>query len=198
MAERVEKQRLMDRLRKAGLWEEAEAFREETRHQLRVEGKTKTEAVSEAWDAMAAKYLPLVEQAGPPFQTILPDDAECFDDLVDPEYSEADDAVQMCDVYRWLKAEFHRVVSDRPAGTVVDYRLFRTPPPQGLACSILETWAAKPRDKRDGLFREIRVSLATTAVKAEDDSEEVDTSEADAILAALEEEEHLAPLEEGA
>ena len=198
MSERAEKQRIMRVLRGANLWDKAEEFREETRQRLREEGKTKAEAVSEAWGEMTEKFEPLAEQAGPPFQTILPDGAECFADLVDADYSETDDAVQLRDVYRWVKEEFPRVVSDRPAGTVVDYRLFRTRPPQGIACSVLETWAAKPRDKRDGLFREIRVCLATAAVKAPDDSEEVDTSEADAHLAMLEEEERLAALEEGA
>ena len=68
-----------------------------------------------------------------------------------------------------LKDEFHRIVLDRPGGTTVDYRLFHAPPPTGLACTILESWAAKPREKRDGLFREIRQSLAS--VKPPEDSE---------------------------
>ena len=198
MTERAEKQRLMELLRRAGLWEEAERFREEVRQRLRTEGKNKQEAVAASWREMAEKYVPIAEQAGPPFQTILPDGAKCFDDLVDPDYSEADDAVQMRDVYRWIKEEFPRVVSDRLAGTVVDYRLFRTPPPQGLACNILESWAARPVGQRTGLYMELRRCLATAAVKAPDDSEEVDTSEADAYLAVLEEEERLAALEEGA
>ena len=198
MTDRVEKQRIMELLRRAGQWEEAERYREAVRQRLREEGTSKKEAVEAAWRETIEKFGPLAEKAEPGFQVILPDDAERVSDLADPDYSETDDAAQLRDIYRWLKAEFPRVVSDRPAGTVVDYRLFRAPPPQGLACSILETWAAKPRDKRDGLFREIRVSLASAAVKAPDDSEEVGTSEADAYLAVLEEEERLAALEEGA
>ena len=160
MIDRVEKQRVMDLLRRAGLWAEADQYREAARQRLRAEGKTKQEAAA-AWDEMAEKYLPLVDKAEPPFQTILPDGAECFDDFVDPDYTQADDAAQMRDVYRWIKEEFPRIVEDRPSSTVVDYRLFQTLPPTGLACNILETWAAKPRQKRDGLFREIRQCLGT-------------------------------------
>lgn len=170
MADRGEKQRLMELLRKAGLWDEADKYREAARQRLRDEGKSKQEAVSEAWDEMAAKYLPLVEQAEPAFQTIFPDGVGCFDDIVDPDYEETDDAAQLRDVYRWLKEEFPRIVSDHETGTVVDYRLFQTPPPKGLACNIVETWASKPRDRRDGLYREIRVCLAS--VKSPTDSGE--------------------------
>jgi len=171
MADRTDKQRVMDLLRKAGLWDQADQFREEARQRLRDKGMDKAEAVAQAWDEMAAKYEPLAETAEPPFQTILPDGAECFDDIVDPDYQEADDAVQMRDIYRWIKEEFPRIVEDRPSSTVVDYRLFQTPPPTGLACSILETWAAKPCQKRDGLFREIRVWLASAVVTTLADSE---------------------------
>ena len=134
MTENVDKTRIMELLRRAGLWAEAERHREEVRQRLRAEGRPKREAVAAAWDAMAEKYLPLVEQSQPSFQTILPQGAKCFDDLVD---------------------------------TVVDYNRAKTPPPTGLACVILETWAAKPRDKRDGLFREIRIWLATGKLEPE-------------------------------
>lgn len=163
MTERAAKQQIMTLLRTAGLWAAADQYREAARQRLRGEGMDKAEAVAQAWDEMAAKYGPLAEQATPGFQTILPQGAKCFDDLVDPDYQEADDAVQMRDAYRWIRDEFPRVVEDQSTGTVVDYRRFQTPPPVGLACNILETWAAKPREKRDGLFREIRVSLGTVA-----------------------------------
>ncbi len=164
--DRVDKQRVMDLLRKAGLWEEADQYREEVRQRLREEGRGKAESVSQAWDEMTAKYEPLAEQSQPQFQTILPDGAERFEDIVDPDYQEADDAVQMRDAYRWIRDEFPRIVEDRPAGTVVDYRRFQTPPPVGLACNILETWASKPREKRDGLYREIRVSVGAVSVES--------------------------------
>ena len=183
MADRTEKQRIMELLRQAGLWKEAEQYREAARQRFRDEGKTKQEAVSAAWDEMAEKYLPLAEKAEPGFQTIFPDGAGCFDDLIDPDYEETDDAVQMRDGYRWIADEFPRIVLDRPTGTVVDYGLFRTPPPMGLACNILETWAAKPREKRDGLYREIRVCLGAVSV-ASDSPEEPEPaySEGDAYL----------------
>ncbi len=170
MIDRVEKQRVMDLLRRAGLWAEADQYREEVRQRSRDDGKGKKEAVEGAWDAMAEKFLPLAEQATPAFQTILPDGAECFDDIVDPDYTQADDAAQMRDVYRWLKDEFPRIVEDRPSSTVVDYRRLQTPPPTGLACNILETWAARAPARRDGLYREIRVWLASAVVTSLADS----------------------------
>ena len=57
MIERVEKQRIMESLRRAGLWREADRFRDEVRQRLRAEGSTKQEAVAEAWDEMAVKFL---------------------------------------------------------------------------------------------------------------------------------------------
>ncbi len=170
---RAEKERTMTLLRRAGLWAEADKFREEVRQRLRAEKKRKEEAVARAWDAMCEKFVPLAAQVKPAFQTILPDGAECFEDLVDPDYTQADDAAQMRDVYRWIKDEFPRIVEDRPAGTVVDYRRFQTPPPVGLACNILETWASLPREKRIGLYREIRVSIkaVSTTSNSTDDFE---------------------------
>ncbi len=55
MADRVNRQDIMAKLRKAGLWEQADQFREEQRVRLRGEGKSKQVAVAEAWDAMTAK-----------------------------------------------------------------------------------------------------------------------------------------------
>ena len=71
----------------------------------------------------------------------------------------------------WLLAEFHRIVSDHDAGSVLDLRKASTPPPVGIAVSIAQSWAAKPCQKRDGLFREIRVWLASAVVTSLADSE---------------------------
>ena len=120
---------------------------------------------------MAEKYLPLAEQATPGFQTILPDGAESLDDALDPEYAETDPVRRMRDAYVWVLGEFHRIVSDHDAGSVLDLRKASTPPPVGIALSIAQSWAAKPCQKRDGLFREIRVWLASAVVKSLADSE---------------------------
>ncbi len=95
MTERAEKQRIMELLRRAGLWAEADQYREQARQRLRDDGKGKQEAVEGAWDAMAEKFLPLAEQVKPAFQTILPQGAKCFDDLVDPDYTQTDDTVNV-------------------------------------------------------------------------------------------------------
>lgn len=160
MIDRVEKQRIMGMLRQTGLWAEADQFREEVRQRLRGEGKTKQEVVEGAWRDMADKYEPLAEQATPGFRTVLPAGAECFDEILDPEYTQADDAAQMRDVYPWIKEEFHRFVVDHSTGTIADFRLAKKRPPTGLACKILETWAAKPRGRRDGLYEKIQKNLS--------------------------------------
>lgn len=167
----AEKQILADKLRQAGLWEEAYRFRESVRQQLRSSGIPRKEAVDEAWSKTADKYLPLIEQIKDctPFQVVLPDGASSFDELVDHDYQESDHAAQMQDAYRWIMQEFHRIVIDEADTTTVDYRRTNTPPPTILACGILETWAAKPRDKRDGLYREIRASLHNAPPRPETD-----------------------------
>ena len=160
MIDRADKQQIMTLLRRVDLWEEAQEFREQVRQRLRADGKTKQEAVEEAWREMAEKYVPIAEQSQPAFQVVLPDGAESLDDIVDPDYDETDDAVQMRDAYRWIKEEFHRVVVDQSNGTVVDFQLAKKLPPTGLACKILETWASKPLDKRDGLYEKIQKYLS--------------------------------------
>lgn len=153
----------MERLREVGLWRPAEAYREEVRKRLKSEGKGRAEAVNQAWKATCDLFLPLAEQATatPGFRVVLPDGAESYDAIVDAGYNETDDARQMRDVYRWIKEELHRVVVDHSTGTIVDFRLAKTPPPTGLACKILETWAAKPREKRDGLYEKIQKNLSS-------------------------------------
>jgi len=157
----LDKLAIMEKLRAAGVWDQAKAYREEVRRRLKSEGKGRAEAVNQAWDAMCEKFLPLAEQATPGFRVVLPDGAKSYDDIVDPDYDETDDAVQMRDVYRWIKEELHRVVVDHSTGTIVDFRLAKTPPPTGLACKILETWAAKPRERRDGLYEKIQKYLSS-------------------------------------
>lgn len=171
MIDRVEKQRVMDLLRRAGLWKPAQEYREQARQRLRAEGKTKQEAVAGAWREMADKYEPLAEQVKPAFQTILPDGAKSLDDALDPEYGDTDPVHRMRDAYLWVLGEFHRIVSDHDAGSVLDLRKASTPPPVGIAVSIAQSWAAKPCQKRDGLFREIRVWLASAVVTSLADSE---------------------------
>ena len=186
--DRAEKQRFMDLLRKGGWWEEADKYREETRQRLRTEGKSKQVAVSEAWDTMAEKYLPLVERAESGFRTILPDKAESVDDMTDPDYQEADPVIQLRDAYAWIAAEFHRMVSDHETGTVLDFGRASAPPPIGLACSIAQTWAAKPREQRTGLFREIRQCLGAFPAASSSLAEPEPTpayTEADAYLEGL-------------
>jgi len=49
-----------ERLRQEGRWEEASQYRDEVRRVLRSQGKPRAEAAEAAWDAMMAKYPPLL------------------------------------------------------------------------------------------------------------------------------------------
>ncbi len=157
----LDKLAIMAKLRAARVWDQAEAYREAVRRRCKSEGQGRAEAVNQAWKAMCDLFLPIAEQVKPAFQTILPDGAESYDDIVDPDYAETDNALQMRDLYRWIKEEFHRVVVDHSAGAIVDFRLAKTPPPTGLACKVLETWASKPPGKRDHLYEKIQKHAAS-------------------------------------
>ena len=170
MRTRAEKKKITDILQAAGTWKEAAEFREMERQRLRDEGRTKEEAVEGSWDAMIAEFVPNAEDVKPAVETmLLPDGAESIDDVLDPEYKETDPARQMRDAYQWIQREFHRIVSDRDGGGV-DLTKASTRPPVGIAVSIVQSWAAKPFQKRDGLFREIRAWL----LKSSDDGETAD------------------------
>jgi hypothetical protein len=132
------------------LWKEAEQYREEHRQRLRAEGKSRREAVALAWKEMAEEYVPLAVEAErkPKFETILGPDAECCRDILDPDYNETDFGKRIWDAYCWVMDEFGRIVHDHPGGTVVDYGLAKTPPPTGYACSLVDTYARLPPEKR--------------------------------------------------
>jgi len=48
-----------ERLRREGRWEEASAYRDQVRKELRSQGKPRKEAAERAWDTMMAKFPPL-------------------------------------------------------------------------------------------------------------------------------------------
>ncbi len=54
------KMELTERLRREGRWSEASRFKDETVRKLRREGRKRTEAIEQAWAAMAASFPPLV------------------------------------------------------------------------------------------------------------------------------------------
>jgi hypothetical protein len=179
----------MDQLRQVGLWKEAEAYREEVRHRLRGEGVERAEAVSRAWAEVQERFgeqLELLLQQEPePFAIRFPEGAEGIADILDPDYEEAEPAAQLRDAYAWVMAEFYRIVIDSPATTTVDYSRAHSKPPIGSACSIVEAWAAKPRDKRDGLFREIRACLGPVSTPKATQEPQTTEAEAEAYLDEL-------------
>ena len=194
MTERADKLRIMDRLKGAGLWEEAEEYREATRQRLREEGKTKEEAVAAAWGQMAAKHLPLAEQApaaaGRTVASIPPPLAPI--DL-DENYCEKDPFRATVESVVWAAFEYRRVIVLSGNVYKVDYSRASRKPPTAMAMYLVEYYAAHP-EKLDRLFDCLfRLVFRKSAVKptlAEEPAVKTpDDLEADKWLRILEEEE---------
>lgn len=81
-----------ERLRRDGRWDQASAFRDETRRKLRAEGKSKIEAGELAWEAMIAKFPPPEHPQLGSEDEPLPrekDDAEEDLDALDERFAES-------------------------------------------------------------------------------------------------------------
>ncbi len=116
-----------------------------------------------------------------------------LDDIIDPEYQEADAGKRLRDAFVWVGDEFRRITVDslddcRPPGTVtvMDFSKATTRPPTVLAVQIAEEYGrCSPGSRRD-LFSKL-ISFSVKSHTPKEDSEQADTSEADACLAALKE-----------
>jgi hypothetical protein len=144
---------IMGKLRAAGVWDQAEAYREEVRRRLKSEGQGRAEAVNQAWTAMAEKFLPLTEavQQTPSLEVVL---GGAIDEILDSEYMETDSRKRIRDSMFWVAEEFRRIVEDRPTGTVVDFRKAAMRPPTVFAIQMVETYAAT-KDRRADLIGKI-------------------------------------------
>ena len=173
-----------NRLLAVGLFDQAGRWRDDRRRELRKSGLERAEAVDQAWLDMFEEYGPrLAEAESASFRRVLPVGAETVADLVDPDRQDTDTSAQMRACYEWIWTEFDRVVLDRPGGVTVDYGQIQSRPPVAMACRILETWARKPPDKRDGLYREIRQWAGGGAQPT--DTDEPETETLDPYLAGL-------------
>lgn len=164
MTERADKLKIMDRLKAAGLWQQADHYREEARRRLRDEGKTKEEAVAAAWDEMAEKYLPLAEQAMPAAarlaQASIPPPPLAPIDL-DETYTEKDFASALVDSIIWVASEYRRVMVPYAFGYTVDYSRARTKPPTALAMGMVEYYVNYP-EKLDRLYLRVMKQIGKT------------------------------------
>jgi hypothetical protein len=75
---------------------------------------------------------------------------ETEDDTIDAMFRKA---------WKWIAKQFYRVVTDNERGSTVDYREATEPPPNHIACGLLESWAQRPPDKRDSMV--VRMEKAT-------------------------------------
>jgi hypothetical protein len=152
----------MGRLKRAGLWEQANHYREEVRQRLRAEGKSKEEAVEAAWAAMAEKSLPLAEQAKPAFgraclaateARLAPEPLAPID--LDANYSEKDLLRATVDSIAWAATERRRLmVPSDTGGYKVDYSRASTKPPTAMAMDMVEYYVAYP-EKLDQLYQRL-------------------------------------------
>jgi hypothetical protein len=167
MVERADKLRIMDHLKSAGLWEEAEEYREATRRRLRDEGKSKEEAVEAAWAAMAEKFLPLAGQATPAAARLaaasIPPPPLAPIDL-DENYCEKDFARAFRDSVVWAAFERRRVMVPSGLGYTVDYSRASRKPPTAMAMGMVEYYVAYP-EKLDRLYQRMLKLLGREEVE---------------------------------
>jgi len=149
----LDKLDIMEKLRSAGVWEQAEAYREEVRKRLKSEGRGRAEAVNLAWKAMCDLFLPLTEgsQRTPSLQVVL---GGSIDEILDSAYTESDTRKRIRDSVLWAAEQFRRVVEDRPTGTIVDFTKAAVPPPTVFAIQVVESYAAT-KDRRGELIGKI-------------------------------------------
>ncbi len=151
----------------------------------------KIETLKEKLKQAQVKETPNMKNPTPTFQGYAGE----LDDLVDPNYHETDAGKRLRDAFVWVGDEFRRITADLPDDcispgtiTIMDFSKATTPPPTVLAVQIAEEYGRCPPGKRRDLFSRLTI-FAVKSHTPKDDSEEFDTSEADAILAALEEDE---------
>lgn len=205
------------RLKQAGLHVPADAFRDAFLSLLKAENETaetrkpSKQIVEEAWRMMGDVFTPpmekieklkekvkraeekvkrteetrIVKQPKPTFQGYTRN----LDDLVDPNYQEKDQNKRVRDAWFWLGDNFRRITRDLPDGsTIQDFSKAKMRPPTEFAIQLAETYGRMAPDKREGMITRLTQFAEKTYTPGEP-SKEVDTSEADAYLAALEEDE---------
>ena len=153
--------------------------REEARQRLRAEGKTKEEAVAEAWVEMAEKYLPLVEQvkpASPP--RLAPID-------LDPDYAERANAAQIVsDAILWAAIHRREIVVHGKSGLHVKPSRASVKPPSQLAVDLAVFYINHP-EKLGSLYSRMMLRvIPKLAVKPEPATPKA-LNEADRYLASI-------------
>ena len=162
MADRAEKLRVMDLLRKAGLWAEADKFREQARQRLRAQGRGKGEAKEAAWGEMTQKYPLLAEQvkpASPP--RLAPID-------LDPDYAERANAAQIVsDAILWAAIHRREIVVHGKSGLHVKPSRASVKPPSQLAVDLAVFYINHP-EKLGSLYSRMMLRvIPKLAVKPE-------------------------------
>ncbi len=167
----------MELLRRAGLWDEAELYREDVRQRLRTEGTSKQEAVAAAWREMADHFEPIARkiEALQREQARFVGYAGDVDEITDPDYLQPDAGKRFRDAFVWVGDEFRRITTDSPTGTQMDFSRARTRPPSPLAIQIAEHYAIQPPGKRTELLA--RLAGFATKTHAADDATNADPDE---------------------
>ena len=184
MTDRVDKQRIMDLLRQAGLVGGSRPVPRTVRQRLRDEGKSKQEAVAAAWQEMAQHFEPIARKIED-----LTRQREQFvgyagdvDEITDPDYHQPDAGKRLRDAFVWVGDEFRRITTDSPTGTRMDFSRAKTPPPSPLAVQIAEHYAMRPPGKRT----ELLARLAGFATKTHSAEEATSAEPDEAFLHLLE------------
>jgi hypothetical protein len=166
---RADKQRIMELLRRAGLWEEADQYREGVRQRLRDEGKSKQAAVDESWQEMAQHFEPIarkIEDLTRQREQFVGYAAD-VDEITDPDYRQPDAGKRLRDAFVWVGDEFRRITTDSPTGTRMDFSRAKRRPPSPLAIQIAEHYAMRPPAERTELLARL-AGFATKTHSAEE------------------------------
>jgi len=103
--------------------------------------KEAAEAKKEAKAKPATKPEPKPEKPLPKPEPVFVGYKGDPDDLVDPDYNQADHAIRTRDAYAWLEQNFRRVVRDTKKGTTINFDRAKTKPPTVFAVQLLEEYA---------------------------------------------------------
>ena len=178
----MDKAGMANRLGKAGLRNQAEAYMDEVRHRIgRDQGgkqRDRAEVNAAAWSEMWDTFRPCVERIEqqikkqktekvPPPEPALTGLPADIDSVLDPDYTEPDPGKQLRDGLLWTVSEWMRVVRDTPEGPVITLDRAGSPPPNAYALFILSSYALAPGDKRRDLISR-SLAFATRGYDAPD------------------------------
>lgn len=150
------------RLVRAGVRDQANAYREEIRKRLQNQGKTRKEIKQIVDEEVWVQFKPLVEKHEKQKEKQKEEKADTLigcpqnvDQLLDPQYNENDPGIWIRDGIVWAAQEIRRVVQDKDGNTTINIENAKKPPPTAWAVFVIEAYARKPPAQRAELITKV-------------------------------------------